>query len=118
MNDENEDQPLLDENEDQPLLEYVTPAQWDPQADASYEAAIEAINQQIAELSELIFDERHKDQPDQARIDSLLRSQEQWSTRSTSLRLGEAAQLDGDVHLRETYAAGESRAPDDRLRPA
>lgn len=108
VNDENEDRPLLGENEDPPLLDDVTPIQWDPQAEASYEAAIEAINQQIAELSELIFDERQKDQPDQDRIDSLLRSQEQWSTRSASLRVGDAAQLDVDLRLGETRTAHES----------
>jgi hypothetical protein len=80
-----------DQDEDRPVLDDVTPLQWDPQAEASYEAAIEAINQNIGGLSALIFKERQKDRPDENRIDSLLRTQERWSRESASLRLGYAA---------------------------
>jgi len=100
------------EDEDRPLLDDVTPVQWDPQAEASYEAAIEAISQKIGGLSALIFEERQKDQPDQDRIDSLLRRQESWSSESASLRLGDAARA------AETRPERDLLPPDGELRPA
>ena len=87
---------MNNEDEDRPVLADVTPVQWDhPRAEASYEAAMEAISQVIGRLSALIFEEEHKDRPDQDRVGSLLGQQERWSRESASLRLGDAAQIAG-----------------------
>jgi hypothetical protein len=57
---------MSNEDQDRSVLDDVTSAPWDPQAEASYEAAMEAINRVIGRLSALIFEEEQQDRPDQA----------------------------------------------------
>jgi hypothetical protein len=101
-----------DENENRPVLDDVTPVQWDPRAEVSYELAIEEISQEIRGLSALIFEEREKRHPDQHRIDTLLKQQKFWSSESVSLRLGDAARP------AETHRERDLVRPDDGLSPA
>jgi hypothetical protein len=81
------------EDEDHSVLDEVTPVEWDPQAEASYEAAMEGINQVIGRLSALIDGEERRDRPDQGRIDSLLQQQARWSSASARLRPADAQRI-------------------------
>jgi hypothetical protein len=84
---------ISSENEDPSVLDDVTPTEWDPQAEASYEAAMEGISRVIGRLSALIAEEERGDRPDQGRIDSLLEQQARWSSASARLRTGDAQRI-------------------------
>jgi hypothetical protein len=118
MNDESEDRSLIDDSDDRPLLDDVSPVPWNPQAEASYEANVELINRRIAELAEQIFDERHKDYPDQGRIDVMLKNQLNLSTEVATLRVGAPPPLYAQAPRSGIRMTLGSPASNDGLAPA
>lgn len=85
------------------MLRDVTPAEWDPEAEAAREAAMEGINRVVGRISARLSEEEHQDQPDPGQVASLLEQQAHW------------ARVSGGLHHASAQRIAEIRAECSRI---